>query len=198
LPVHKCSCRETYVDSTEYCTCIARSSWTACHLILHDHQQIRKWTSWCLSSYLQNISCAVHGLTISLAWSETMEGNGYFSIWWASDSTHCLTLNWIPILKSDCQSLGAAPTERPNQKSSKKLSKRSKNFSGQEDALLVSAWLNQCQYGSCQRTNQTRSNYWERIWLLPFQQGFLLNLQPKFSDASLGNNVRECQLVSWM
>lgn len=102
MPVHKCSCRETYVDSTEYCTCIARSSWTACHLILHDHQQIRKWTSWCLSSYLQNISCAVHGLTISLAWSETMEGNGYFSIWWASDSTHCLTLNWIPILKSNC------------------------------------------------------------------------------------------------
>lgn len=38
----------------------------------------------------------------------------------------------------------------------------------------------------------------EPMITLPFQRGFPLNEQPKSSDASLGHNVRECQLVSWM
>lgn len=38
----------------------------------------------------------------------------------------------------------------------------------------------------------------EPMITLPFQRGFPLNEQPKPSDASLGHNVREWQLVSWM
>lgn len=89
------------------------------------------------------------------------------------------------------QNMVAAPTERPNQR-------RSKNFSDQEDALSVSSWLNVSMDLVKEATELGAPIGIEPMITLPFQRGFPLNEQPKSSDASLGHNVREWQLVSWM
>jgi hypothetical protein len=84
-------------------------------------------------SYLQNISCAVHRLVISLAWAETVEGNGYFSNLMSESFSPLLDLELNTNSQDQLsQNMVAAPTERPNQR-------RSKNFSEQEDALSVSS-----------------------------------------------------------
>ena len=50
----------------------------------------------------------------------------------------------------------STPSARPNQK-------RSKNFSEQEDQLLVSAWLN-ISTDPIQGTNQTKGSFWTRVY----------------------------------
>ena len=52
--------------------------------------------------------------------------------------------------------INSTPSARPNQK-------RSKNFSEQEDQLLVSAWLN-ISTDPIQGTNQTKGSFWTRVY----------------------------------
>lgn len=123
---------ERDIDSTEYCMCITRSSWTVCHLILHDREQIRKWTFWgsvilfakhlFCSTSIDNVSYMIRGYGRKNLMSESF--NPLISLKLSAKPQEQLS-----------QNVGAAPTERPNQK-------RSKNFSEQEDTILVSAWFN--------------------------------------------------------
>jgi hypothetical protein len=52
-----------------------------------------------------------------------------------------------------------------NKSSKSNLNQKGKNFTEEEDKLLVAAWLN-VSTDPTQRTNQTRGTFWRRIYLL--------------------------------
>ena len=61
-----------------------------------------------------------------------------------------------PPVEQESPVINSTPSARPNQK-------RSKNFSEQEDQLLVSAWLN-ISTDPIQGTNQTKGSFWTRVY----------------------------------
>uniref|UniRef100_J3N2A0 No apical meristem-associated C-terminal domain-containing protein n=1 Tax=Oryza brachyantha TaxID=4533 RepID=J3N2A0_ORYBR len=68
----------------------------------------------------------------------------------------------------DCGDMGSQPEqEQPNRnepgKSRRQSQKRTKNFSDEEDYLLVSAWLN-ISLDAVQGVDQSKSTYWNRIY----------------------------------
>jgi hypothetical protein len=92
-----------------------------------------------------------------------MEGDGYFSSL-MDEANNNLSLDDISFLpegnpisnEQELSIVQSTPLSRPNQK-------RTKNFSEQEDALLVSAWLN-ININPVHGTNQTRGTFWKRVY----------------------------------
>lgn len=61
----------------------------------------------------------------------------------------------------DVEELCSQPSQQDSAK--QKKGRRSKNFTMEEDMLLISGWLN-VSLDPVQGTNQTQSTYWSRIW----------------------------------
>ncbi|XP_020405007.2 glutathione S-transferase T3-like [Zea mays] len=83
----------------------------------------------------------------------TMQG-GYFSNL-MSEGNNNMSLDDYDIVSEQHPSV-VVTSSRPNQK-------RSANFSQQEDALVVSAWLN-ISLDPVNGTNQTRGTFWKRVY----------------------------------
>ena len=86
-----------------------------------------------------------------------MDGTGYFTDLITGGSN---SQDWTEFASTTEEEefpiVDDSTSQRPNQK-------RTKNFSSEEDSLLVSAWLN-VSLDAIQGTDQSRTAYWDRIY----------------------------------
>jgi hypothetical protein len=73
-----------------------------------------------------------------------------------------------------------SPIKDINKSSKSNLKQKGKNFTEEEDRLLVAAWLN-VSTDPTQGTNQTRGTFWRRIYL------FFEDNRGKFAERSEGS-----------
>ena len=85
-----------------------------------------------------------------------MEGQGYWTNMVEGNDDLSFDDFSSPPEEQESPVINSTPSARPNQK-------RSKNFSEQEDQLLVSAWLN-ISTDPIQGTNQTKGSFWTRVY----------------------------------